>query len=179
MYCHLLALAVHKIMSTRREFLLNCTTLAAGVAIAPIASWGAVSPLTEVSLDSISLAKFTELVNTTFTVIGGNGETTSLELTSVRTPPPAKASSKRPADAGNEKFSLTFQGSPDQLLGQNSYLFAHQNIGCFSIFIVPIVVADQGGCYYEAVFNRPSRGPTPVVSPTIGVPRNQRAICNQ
>ncbi len=166
-------------MSTRRKFLLNCTAIAAGITIAPISSLGGIAPVTEVPLDSISMAKFAAMMNTTFTVIGSEGETTSLELTKVQTPPPAKTSCRRPADAGNEKFSLTFRGSLDQPLSQNTYLFAHQNIGCFSLFIVPIVIADQGYCYYEAVFNRPSRKPTPIVSPAIGVQHNSRTISNQ
>lgn len=166
-------------MSTRREFLLNCTALAAGIAIAPVSSLGAISPVTEVSLDSISMAKFIELMNTTFTAIGSEGETTNLELTKVQTPPPAKTSRRRPADAGNEKFSLTFRGSLDQPMSQNTYLFAHQNIGYFSLFIVPIVVTDRGYCYYEAVFNRSSRKAAPIVSPTPSVQRNSRTISNQ
>lgn len=166
-------------MPTRREFLLNCTTLAAGVAIAPVAVFGGNSPITEVSLNSISMGMFIRQVNTTFTVIGNQGEMVNLELTKVQTPAPSKTSNLRRADAGNEKFSLTFRGSLDQPLEQNTYLFAHNAIGCFSIFIVPIVVIDPGYCYYEAVFNRPGRQPSMVVSPNVVARPGQRTNINQ
>lgn len=166
-------------MPTRREFLLNCTTLAAGVAIAPVAVFGGISPITEVSLDSLSMGVFVRQVNTMFTAIGNDGAMIQLELTKVQTPQPSKASSIRRADAGNEKFSLTFRGSLDQPLEQNTYMFAHNAIGCFSIFIVPIVVNDQEYCYYEAVFNRPGRQPSLVVSPKVVTRPGQRTNINQ
>lgn len=166
-------------MPTRREFLLNCTTLAAGVAIAPVTVFGGASPITEVSLDSIHMGMFIRQVNTTFTVIGSEGAMIDLMLTKVQTPQPSKTSSLRRADSGNEKFSLTFRGSLDQPLDQNTYLFTHNAIGCFSIFIVPIVVNDQEYCYYEAVFNRPGRQPSLVVSPKVVARPGQRTSSNQ
>jgi len=163
-------------MSNRREFLRNCAALAATAAFAPVATWADAAPIAEVPLDSISLADFVQQTNTPFTLVSHEGTMVDLELTRVQiAPPPGPALANSP-DAANEKFSLRFRGPLDCPLKQDTYLFAHQVIGCFSIFIVPVVVADPSYCQYEAVFNRPARGPSAIARPEKVFRGNPRAF---
>jgi len=52
-----------------------------------------------------------------------------------------------------EQFTIVFRGPLNRFLGQGIRSFAHDNMGQFEIFIVPIR-QDEQGFYYEAVFNR-------------------------
>jgi hypothetical protein len=52
-----------------------------------------------------------------------------------------------------EEFTLLFRGPADAFLDQSARLFAHDKMGQFELFIVP-VKQDAQGFYYEAVFNR-------------------------
>jgi uncharacterized protein DUF6916 len=52
-----------------------------------------------------------------------------------------------------EQFSLRFRGDRNQVLPQRIYPMKHDSIGEFDLFLVPIA-RDEGGTYYEAVFNR-------------------------
>jgi hypothetical protein len=58
-------------------------------------------------------------------------------------------------------FSLLFRGPALPVLVQQIYPFAHDRLGRFDLFIVP-VRQDAQGLYYEAIFNRlvdePARG---------------------
>ena len=49
-------------------------------------------------------------------------------------------------------FSIVFRGPGDILLPQAIYQIAHDQIGTFDLFIVPIG-GDKDGLRYEAVFN--------------------------
>jgi uncharacterized protein DUF6916 len=49
-------------------------------------------------------------------------------------------------------FSLLFSSDSDVMLPQASYLFEHEKMGAFPLFIVP--VKTPKGMRYEAVFNR-------------------------
>jgi hypothetical protein len=59
-----------------------------------------------------------------------------------------------------ESFSLLFRGPRAPQLAQGMYEFAHDQIGAFALFIVP-VGADAESVRYEAVFNRLVLAPTP------------------
>lgn len=52
-----------------------------------------------------------------------------------------------------EEYTLEFRGPLDMFLGQGIRNFAHDQMGQFELFIVP-VKQDAQGFYYEAVFNR-------------------------
>ncbi|HEU4834969.1 MAG TPA: hypothetical protein VFS90_11160 [Pyrinomonadaceae bacterium] len=52
-----------------------------------------------------------------------------------------------------EEFAVEFRGPLDTFLGQGVRNFAHDQMGQFELFIVPIKQNEQG-FYYEAVFNR-------------------------
>lgn len=68
---------------------------------------------------------------------------------------PLKPGRRPPPDAANERFSLIFSGSKDELLEQNTYPCEHQALGRFDIFIVPIFRRNPAKMDYEAVVNRP------------------------
>ena len=54
--------------------------------------------------------------------------------------------------AGMERFSAFFTGPGDIRLPQQIYQLAHERMGEFALFLVPVSVDDQG-YRYEAVFN--------------------------
>ena len=54
--------------------------------------------------------------------------------------------------AGMERFSIYFDGPPDQLLPQQLYHLEHADMGGLDIFLVPIA-GNEKGFRYEAVFN--------------------------
>ena len=53
---------------------------------------------------------------------------------------------------GMERFSVFFAGPGDVRLPQHVYQLAHERMGAFEIFMVP-VSGDDKGYRYEAVFN--------------------------
>jgi len=53
---------------------------------------------------------------------------------------------------GLERFSVFFEGPGDPLLPQRVYRLAHDRMGDFDLFLVPIS-GDHRGYRYEAVFN--------------------------
>lgn len=56
-----------------------------------------------------------------------------------------------------ERFSVVFRGPKEPFLGQGTYRFTHEQMGEFSLFIVPMR-QDDDGTFYEAVFNRMRKG---------------------
>jgi len=55
--------------------------------------------------------------------------------------------------ARQEQFSVIFRGPGDVFLGQGIRPFEHDEMGDFSLFLVPIS-QDDNSFYYESVFNR-------------------------
>jgi len=143
-------------MTSRRKFILQCSAVAT-VATVP-AGLGICSPagLRDVALDRLGFNTFSRLVGTHFYVYPSLSSV-KLELAEVSAARD-NASRKLERRREPEEFSLIFQGGKDQPLAQNSYPFAHEQIGRFAMFIVPVwdLVAVTGARYYEAVFNRPA-----------------------
>ena len=100
-------------------------------------------PLSEMVFDT-----FAGLLHSRFRVCENAQAFVELELTD------ATAHKTSPAPTGS--FSLVFTGPLHQFLPQRTYLFEHEKLGRFDLFIVPIG-KDQNGFQYEAVFNRPSQ----------------------
>jgi hypothetical protein len=96
------------------------------------------APLTE--------AEFSQHLNSNFQVKFTNGELT-LELVEVK-----GYSAGSNEQGGMERFSLFFSGPADIKLPQQVYRLAHDSMGEFDIFLVP-VAGDDKGYRYEAVFN--------------------------
>jgi hypothetical protein len=79
-----------------------------------------------------------------FYMRSAHGEVVELELIELR---------EGRATPGHEVFSLTFRGPLGAFLGQGMVAMAHDAIGQFELFIVP-VVRTSDGMPYEAVFNQ-------------------------
>jgi len=94
-------------------------------------------------LEKLTLDIFAQHLNSQFQVESGAGPAVTLELVEAN---------QLPAPAGYEAFSLVFRGPASSFLTQGIYHFTHSETGRFDLFIVPIR-QDQGGLYYEAVFN--------------------------
>jgi hypothetical protein len=62
--------------------------------------------------------------------------------------------SKRTANGAKEAFSLTFRGSTETTLHQDTFRIEHAKLGTFSLLLVPIVAKDKSSRYYEAVINQ-------------------------
>ena len=103
-----------------------------------------------VPLAEMSFATFAGLLHSRFRVQAS--ETTSVEVELIEATPHESAGEAAQADVRN--FSLVFVGPSNQFLPQQTYGFAHDKLGTFDLFIVP-VGKDRKGFQYEAIFNRP------------------------
>ncbi len=106
-------------------------------------------------LETFSLATFEPLVGQRFRVRLAPEAVAELELVDAYDLTPTTPVQRGPNSTagGWEAFSLMFVGPNAQRLGQGMYPFEHDQLGTFSLFIVPIG-ADEAGTQYEAVFNR-------------------------
>jgi hypothetical protein len=93
---------------------------------------------------SLTHETFTEHANTKFQVLLDENTTVDVDLIDV---------SELKVHPRQEEFSIEFRGPSDMFLGQGVRSFAHEGMGQFELFIVP-VRQDEQGYYYEAVFNR-------------------------
>ncbi len=94
--------------------------------------------------DSLTYEAFAQSLNTNFRVQLDAVSRVDLLLVQVSE---LKQSSRQ------EEFAIIFLGPNDTFLGQGTRQFAHDRMGQFDLFIVPIR-QDNRGYYYEAVFNR-------------------------
>ncbi len=111
-----------------------------------------------VSLEQIGPGDFARQLNTAFLVRPEGSAPVGIVLTEIGLPGSPDAASHA-EDADNEKFALLFRGPLGSPLSQDTYAFEHPRIGSFAMFIVPVGCLDPSHCYYEAIFNRPARGP--------------------
>jgi hypothetical protein len=88
--------------------------------------------------------EFLKHLNTKFRIRVSEADAIEAELTDV---------SERLMSPRQERFSLVFRTTNEILLGQGQRDFEHDQMGTFSLFIVPIG-RDDAGTDYEAVFNR-------------------------
>lgn len=102
--------------------------------------------MNETSVSDLNYAQFSTLAGSTFHVSDGAGEPVALKLIEVN------QRQQRAGDSG-EAFSLLFAGPKNRFLPQQLHSFAHETIGQFPLFIVP-VGQDATTFRYEAVFNR-------------------------
>ena len=111
------------------------------------------------SLHEIPGSAFASQLNAPFRIQAESGRKIKVTLAEVKMgrENPIKPGRRQPADAGNEKFSLVFSGSRDELLEQSTYPFEHQTLGRFDLFIVPIFTKNPAKIDYQAVVNRPRK----------------------
>jgi hypothetical protein len=93
---------------------------------------------------SLTHDAFTQNANTKFRVLLDENTNVELELVDV---------SEMKLYPQQEEFALEFRGPLNMFLGQGVRDFAHEQIGQFELFIVPIR-QEADGFYYEAIFNR-------------------------
>jgi len=93
---------------------------------------------------SLTHEAFTQNAKTKFRVLLDENATVELELVEV---------SELKFYPEQEEFALEFRGPLDMFLDQGVRNFAHEKIGEFEMFIVP-VRQEADGFYYEAIFNR-------------------------
>ena len=93
---------------------------------------------------SLTHEEFSKHTGTTFHARVDENTGVPLELTSV---------SELKLYPQQEEFTLEFRGPLNMFLDQGVRNFAHDQMGEFELFIVP-VKQDAQGFYYEAIFNR-------------------------
>jgi hypothetical protein len=109
------------------------------------------------SLHEVSCAALASQLQTPFLIQAEAGRTIKVTLVEVkmRLEKPLKPGRRPPPDAGNEKFSLFFAGSRGDLLPQNTYSVAHETLGRFDLFLVPICTRNPTKIDYQVVVSRP------------------------
>ena len=145
-------------MSSRRQFIFECSAVLAGLAAAPLGALGGPTPDGGLqALDQLSHGLLAGQVGTRFRVGRPAGPRVDLWLLKAPLAPAPRAQSGRrpPADAGHEKFSLIFHGPPDPVLAPAIHRFEHARLGWFEMYIGQIGRADVRGVRYQAAFNRP------------------------
>ena len=103
----------------------------------------------ETPLTDLNYERFAAVNGTTFQVSNGTGDSVPLKLVEV------SQARQRPGQSTRamESFSLLFAGPKTRFLQQQLYDFAHETMGRFPLFIVP-VGQDATTFHYEAVFSR-------------------------
>ena len=157
-------------MSTRRQFISDCSTAVAGLALVPMGAIGlsAMTPQAAASLERMSYPALASQVNTTFWVHLPSRRVVKLKLLKapLARPTPATPGCRPPSDVGNEKFSLIFSGPKEALLASAIHRFEHGQLGRFEMHIGQIGTPDAEGVRYEAVFNQPARAAAARTNPT-------------
>ena len=91
--------------------------------------------------------EFRQHLNTQFRLVVDAPKPVDITLIAVESRP-----SDAHEEAGMERFSAIFKGSPEFLLQQSIYRLAHPQMGEFVVFLVPIG-KEADGFRYEAVYN--------------------------
>jgi hypothetical protein len=93
---------------------------------------------------SLTHEAFSQNANSKFQVQDNDNSPVELELINV---------SELKVYPRQEEFTVTFRGPSNAYLDQGVRAFAHDRMGEFELFIVPIKKREDG-FYYEAIFNR-------------------------
>jgi hypothetical protein len=142
-------------MATRREFLLNCSALAATAALAPTGALAARPQSRHVHLDDISASGFAAQLNTRFVLRDAAGNSATLVLASVEPFVTGAGVASVSGGAPYENFSLFFVGDVSRPLRQGTYAFEHTELGQFEMFIVPVGRSNEVSFVCQAAFARP------------------------
>jgi hypothetical protein len=109
--------------------------------------------MNETPSSDLTCARFAAVASTIFQVSDGGKETVPLKLVEVK----ERSHRSRDTAKQGESFSLLFTGPRTRPLPQRLYWFAHETMGRFELFIVP-VGQDATSFSYEAVFNMVATG---------------------
>jgi hypothetical protein len=96
-------------------------------------------------LADFTLQTFSVHLDEDFAVALPEGDDVALRLIEARSLGPS------PAEGMRAPFSIIFRGPADRPLGQGTHHVAHDDVGAFELFLVPIQ-PDAVGPLYEAVF---------------------------
>jgi hypothetical protein len=94
--------------------------------------------------DQLAKATFARHLNTTFRAQASGSRTVELKLIKI-------------CDlVGNKKagFSLLFDGARGRILSQDVYSFQHDEMGGFSLLMVPVVTRRRNQPHYEVIINK-------------------------
>jgi hypothetical protein len=132
---------------SRREFIKRGAVAAVAVSV-PAALAKSVSANTVGVLlgneDRLARVIFARHLNTTFRARAAGSRTVNLKLIKI-------------SDlAGNKKagFSLLFDGARGKVLSQDVYSFQHDEMGSFSLLLVPVVTRRRNQPHYEVIINK-------------------------
>ena len=133
--------------SSRREFLKRGTlmALAAGV---PLSLTEKAFGTTKSTAAGLNMTAFKSQLGTSFH-INHQASKVNFKLVDV-----TSFASRKQTAAGKEGFSLLFRGPKETTLKQDTYLIEHEQLGMFSILVVPVGTKDARAPHYEAVINR-------------------------
>jgi hypothetical protein len=133
--------------SSRREFLKRGTfvALAAGVPLTLTKKALGMSTLTAAGLN---MTAFKSQLGTKFSI---NHEASKVKMVLIDV---TNFASAKQTAAGKEGFSLVFRGPQEATLKQDTYLIEHEQLGMFSLLVVPVGTKDRRAPHYEAVINR-------------------------
>jgi hypothetical protein len=155
---------------TRRKFLFDFSTAVATVALVPMSAVrvSAHSAGSFQSLDQISYSALAGQINTRFRVRLSPLRMVELKLLKAPLAPatPVAPGRRLPGDAGNEKFSLIFSGSKEELIQPAIYRFEHERLGAFDMYIGQIGTRETDCVRYETVFNRPAFAASALIDST-------------
>lgn len=101
-------------------------------------------------LEALTLASFAGRIGETFRLSASADSALWLELVEAR----SLASDGTRPEAGRrlrEPFSIIFKGPAVPVMSQRIYPLAHDGLGIFELFLVP-VGPGQGGMLYQAIF---------------------------
>jgi hypothetical protein len=147
-------------MSSRRQFIFDCSAVIAALAVAPMSALGRPARACDgvQSLEQMSCSALAEQVNTIFQVRVSSREVVALTLLKARLARSTlvKLGRSSPREAGYEKFSLIFSGPKTTLLASAIHQFEHGQLGRFEMYVGQIGTHDAETVRYEAGFNRPA-----------------------
>lgn len=137
--------------TSRREFLKKGSLIALAAAVSPslvreVCGSGSVTPV-NAGVD-LTKAAFVAQLNTQFRISHDSGPVL-VNLVEV-----SDLVSRKGVCPGKEGFSLLFRGSRATALNQSTYRIEHEELGTFSLLIVPMRSSDSHAKSYEAVVNR-------------------------
>jgi len=136
--------------SSRREFLKRGTfvALAAGAPLGLAEKAFGLGTTKSVAGLKLNLESFEDQLGTNFSI---KHETSSVNMRLVRV---TNFASQKQTEAGKEGFSLLFRGPNQTTLKQDTYVIEHEQLGRFSLLVVPVGTKDTRAPHYEAVINR-------------------------
>lgn len=137
-------------ITSRRNFITGCSVLV-GAAVAPAGVFLPVSKPILPRTKALGLTDFSSLKGSLFKA-DISGKPHHFKLQKVVVWPDPHRPENRHAGLRTEQFSLFFRGRKG--VGQDTYSFEHQELGLFSMFIVPVGRNYGDYAQYEAVFSR-------------------------